>query len=796
MASNKLRLKATNGLDGNSKTITNVADPVNAQDVATKATVDLKANITSPTFTGAVTLAEGTSSVPSLTFSNDGAPDTGLYHISDGSFGVTCNTIPTVQFATDRTKFNTTVELNGTAIYKSNGTAPAYYMSQDGMGRQHWYWNTAGGTSPTFAVAGEDACDLMHSAASDGSGGFFQFRTASGYGKAAGAAISWTEVLLAHSSRFSYMGNTVWHSGNFNPANYATLASPTFTGTVSGITKAMVGLSSVDNTADTAKNVLSATKLTTARTIAMTGDVTYTSAAFDGSANVTAAATLANSGVTAGTYNNVGTSVTPFTVDAKGRVTATGTAVAIAIGSDANSNVKIGTSALQSNTTGSNNVANGHYALQANTTGGNNTAIGTCALYNNTTGSSNVANSFAALYWNTTGSNNTANGTSALLANTTGNSNTANGTSTLKANTTGYNNVANGSSALLANTTGNSNTANGTSALYNNTTGYANAANGTSALQENTTGYNNVANGVYALLKNTTGNWNTADGFSALYWNTTGSNNTANGTSALYYNANGNYNTANGSSALYNNNTGVYNAAVGDYALSSLSATQIAIASVSDYSATVAGTVKVTTSTVHGYTTSQSRSIRATTSYDGTYSITVIDTLNFYITKAFVATSTGFVYDSTQASNNTGIGHNSGTDAVANLTTQSNYVVIGNNATTNANIKVAWTVTSDARDKTNFKSILHGLDFVNQLKPTEYQYRKDRTTDEVQVDSRPRYGFLAQDILPLEGSNPIIIDDRDVENLKFNESSLIPVLVNAIKELSAKLINLETQLGI
>ena len=58
----------------------------------------------------------------------------------------------------------------------------------------------------------------------------------------------------------------------------ANLASPTFTGTVSGITKSMVGLGSADNTADSAKNVLSSTKLTTARTI---GGVS-----FDGTANI------------------------------------------------------------------------------------------------------------------------------------------------------------------------------------------------------------------------------------------------------------------------------------------------------------------------------------------------------------------------------------------------------------------------------------------------------------------------------------------------------------------------------
>lgn len=62
-------------------------------------------------------------------------------------------------------------------------------------------------------------------------------------------------------------------------------------------------------------NAGTATKLATARSIAMTGDVTWSIASFDGSANVTAAGTLANSGVTAGTYKSV-------TVDAKGRVTA------------------------------------------------------------------------------------------------------------------------------------------------------------------------------------------------------------------------------------------------------------------------------------------------------------------------------------------------------------------------------------------------------------------------------------------------------------------------------------------
>lgn len=56
------------------------------------------APIASPTFTGRVTIPEGTASAPGLAFANDDNADTGLYHISDGVFGVTCNTVPVAQF--------------------------------------------------------------------------------------------------------------------------------------------------------------------------------------------------------------------------------------------------------------------------------------------------------------------------------------------------------------------------------------------------------------------------------------------------------------------------------------------------------------------------------------------------------------------------------------------------------------------------------------------------------------------------------------------------------------------------
>src|SRR5262245_48121980 len=57
----------------------------------------------------------------------------------------------------------------------------------------------------------------------------------------------------------------------------------------------------------------------------------------------------------------------------------------------------------------------------------NNTRLGTGALQNNTTGNNNTASGVNALFINSTGDVNTANGVNALFNNTTGDYNTASG---------------------------------------------------------------------------------------------------------------------------------------------------------------------------------------------------------------------------------------------------------------------------------------------------------------------------------------------------------------------------------
>lgn len=97
------------------------------------------------------------------------------------------------------------------------------------------------------------------------------------------------------------------------------------TSTVSGLT---VGRLVANLTGDVTGNASTATALQTARTISITGDATWT-VTFDGTANVTSGLTLANSGVTAGTYGSA-SSVAQVTFDAKGRATSA-SSVTIAI---------------------------------------------------------------------------------------------------------------------------------------------------------------------------------------------------------------------------------------------------------------------------------------------------------------------------------------------------------------------------------------------------------------------------------------------------------------------------------
>jgi len=262
-----------------------------------------------------------------------------------------------------------------------------------------------------------------------------------------------------------------------------------------------------------------------------------------------------------------------------------------------------------------------------------------------------------------------------------------------------------------------------------------NLAVGTRALSTNTTGASNTAIGFEALSTNNAF-YNTAVGHQALTANTTGQYNAAAGWGALPANTTGVNNTAVGAGALFSNVSGGLNTAVGRQALegNTIGAANTAVGA---------------------------SAIRTLTSGIANIGIGGYNSLGNY-------------------------------SPVFALTTENNRIVMGSSSVSNAYIQVAWTVVSDARDKTNFAPVPHGLSFVNALKPTAFQFKHDRESGE--VNGPVRYGFLAQDILALEGENSVIIDADDKEKLRYNGESLVPVLVNAIQELSASVEALKTEI--
>lgn len=269
-------------------------------------------------------------------------------------------------------------------------------------------------------------------------------------------------------------------------------------------------------------------------------------------------------------------------------------------------------------------------------------------------------------------------------------------------------------------------------------------------LTTNTIGFYNTAVGAYSLFSNTTGDHNAACGTYSLFSNTTGNSNVALGYGSLLSNTTGNYNVAIGREALVNSTTGIENSAIGTFAL---------------HSNTVGGrNVANGASALFSNTTGTNNSALG-----------------------YLA-----LYNNTTGNGNIGIGfvNSAGTYApVFDPTTENNRLVMGHTGITNAYVQVAWTVVSDERDKTEIEPLDIGLEFVRELQPKSFKFRVSRDSEE--TVGRKRYGLLAQDVLSLEGNNPVIIDDEDPNKLKYCGESLVPVLVRAIQELSDKIDALE-----
>jgi hypothetical protein len=203
------------------------------------------------------------------------------------------------------------------------------------------------------------------------------------------------------------------------------------------------------------------------------------------------------------------------------------------------------------------------------------------------------------------------------------------------------------------------------------------------------------------------------------------------------------------------------------------------------------------------------------------------DTLENCTGNQNIAIGSGALQYVVGANNNTAIGNTAGqilttgnnnvllgNDAADSLTTGSNNIVIGwlseaTTPTTDNSITLGTsyhnvlrcavtsiTSLSDARDKKEIEILPIGLDFINSLKPVSFVW--DERDEKGKHDIKD-FGFIAQDLKKSQEDAKLaetlkLVYEENPEKLEASYGKLIPILVKAIQDLSAKVTELENKL--
>jgi hypothetical protein len=105
--------------------------------------------------------------------------------------------------------------------------------------------------------------------------------------------------------------------------------------------------------------------------------------------------------------------------------------------------------------------------------------------------------------------------------------------------------------------------------------------------------------------------------------------------------------------------------------------------------------------------------------------------------------------------------------------------------------KIVWSASSpsDTRDKEILGPVPTALPVVQQIEPITYRW-KERESEVAQEEVI--YGFSAQQLQEVDA---VLVDSSDPDHLRIHDRKIVPLLVNAIKELSAKVDTLQTELN-
>jgi len=270
-----------------------------------------------------------------------------------------------------------------------------------------------------------------------------------------------------------------------------------------------------------------------------------------------------------------------------------------------------------------------------------------------------------------------------------------------------------------------------------------------------------IAIGYQAAYSQTSGTGNTAVGERAAYSNTTGENNTSIGDQTAY-SSTGSKNTSVGKGAFGGGfgHSGTDNVAIGYLANQQPSGA-------SNYNVAIGS---------EALRSSGTRSNNVAVGYKAGTSITSGGSNTFLGYQAGDSLTTG--------SNNTVIGN----DAEPSAVDATNEITLGNSSVATLRCQVQ-TISSlsDSRDKTNIQASTYGLDFINKLNPVTFDWDM---RDGAKVGDKD-LGFLAQELQEVDDENLQLVYANNTDRLEASYGRLIPVLVKAIQDLSAKVTALE-----
>lgn len=146
----------------------------------------------------------------------------------------------------------------------------------------------------------------------------------------------------------------------------------------------------------------------------------------------------------------------------------------------------------------------------------------------------------------------------------------------------------------------------------------------------------------------------------------------------------------------------------------------------------------------------------------------------------------------TTGTNNTVIGFN----ADGSSATVSNEITLGNSSVATLRCQqTTITALSDERDKENITDLSLGLDYINKVRPVEFDWN---TREGSSWDGKHVAGFIAQELMAVEDEyNAEFLGSvlrNNPDRLEAGPAALIPVMVKAIQELSEKVKDLENKL--